>query len=215
MRDFRFDIFATKRSNMITEQIVSRGVVEPKVLNAMRKVERHLFVSSSLQPVAYSDHPLPIGYAQTISQPYIVAYMTEAAQPGSEDRALEIGTGSGYQSAILAEIVKEVYTIEVVEPLAMSAASRLSGFGYKNIHVRHSDGYSGWPEKAPFDVIVITAAPPEIPDELLNQLAAGGRMIVPVGSSFQELCLITRTPGGFEKKRLLPVRFVPMIHKDQ
>lgn len=215
MRDFRFDIFATKRSNMITEQIVSRGVVEPKVLNAMRKVERHLFVSSSLQPVAYSDEPLPIGYAQTISQPYIVAYMTEAAQPGSEDRALEIGTGSGYQSAILAEIVKEVYTIEVVEPLAMSAASRLSGFGYKNIHVRYSDGYSGWPEKAPFDVIVITAAPPEIPDELLNQLAAGGRMIVPVGLSFQELCLITRTPGGFEKKSLLPVRFVPMIHKDQ
>lgn len=206
-------MLGTKRSKMVTEQIVSRGVVEPKVLDAMRKVERHLFVSPELQPVAYSDEPLPIGHAQTISQPYIVAYMTEAAQLKSGDRVLEIGTGSGYQSAILAEIAKEVYTVEVIEPLAVAAASRLSGLGYKNIHVRHSDGYNGWPEEAPFDVIIITAAPPEIPDELLKQLAAGGRMIVPVGSFLQELRLITRTPGGFEERNLLSVRFVPMIHK--
>lgn len=211
----RLVIFTTKRLKMVSEQIVRRGVTDPKVLDAMRKVERHLFVPPELQSAAYSDEPLPIGQGQTVSQPYIVAYMTEAARPGPEDRVLEVGTGSGYQSAILAELAKEVYSVEVVEPLAAAAAKRLSDIGYSNIHVRSSDGYKGWPEEAPFDVIMLTAAPPETPDELLYQLKTGGRMVLPVGSLFQELCLITRTSGGFKKRSLLPVRFVPMIHRDK
>lgn len=206
-------MFATKRLNMVTEQIVPRGVNDPRVLDAMRKVERHLFVPDALRPAAYSDEPLPIGHAQTISQPYIVAYMTEAVTPRSSDRALEIGTGSGYQSAVLAEVVKEVYTVEVVEPLASAAADRLYKLGYENIHVRHSDGYNGWLEEAPFDIILVTAAPPELPEELLHQLAVGGRMIVPVGELFQELYLVTRTASGFERKSLIPVRFVPMVRE--
>lgn len=197
---------------MVDEQIIARGVSDPKVLDAMRKVERHLFVPPALQALAYFDEPLPIGHGQTISQPYIVAYMTEAARIGPGDRVLEIGTGSGYQSAVLAEIAKEVFTVEVVEPLASSAAGCLSGLGYKNINVRFSDGYRGWPEEAPFDAIIITAAPSEIPMEIAGQLKVGGRMVVPVGDFSQELCLITRDEDGFKRKSLLSVRFVPMIH---
>jgi len=204
-----------KRQQMVEEQIAARGVIDPAVLNAMQKVERHLFVPAALQVVAYADEPLPIGHGQTISQPYIVAYMTEALQLKSGDRVLEIGTGSGYQAAVLAEIAKEVYTIELSKPLADTARDRLASLGYKNIEVACGDGYKGWPEKAPFDAIMVTAAPPEIPEELAKQLKAGGRMIVPVGSFFQELYLVTRTETGFETKPLLPVRFVPMVRPDK
>jgi protein-L-isoaspartate(D-aspartate) O-methyltransferase len=206
------DTFALKRRQMVERQIKSRGVTDKGVINAMMKVKRHLFVPDQMREAAYEDTPLPIGYGQTISQPYIVAYMTEAVQLGPDDRVLEIGTGSGYQAAILAEIAKEVYTIEIIKGLADSARSRLESLGYRNIKVKWGDGYKGYPEYAPFDVIVVTAAPSEIPEELTRQLKMGGRMIVPVGSFFQELYLITRTASGIEKKALLPVRFVPMIH---
>ena len=204
-------MFTTKRDNMVSGQIAARGVSDAGVLDAMRKVERHLFLPSDLQSIAYSDEPLSIGHGQTISQPYIVAYMTEAAGLKPDDRVLEIGTGSGYQTAILAEIVREVYTIEAIEPLASSAERLLSGLGYKNIHFKCDDGYKGWPEEAPFDAIIITAAPPEVPAQIAAQLKVGGRMVVPVGGLFQELCLITRKETGFDRKSLLPVRFVPMI----
>jgi protein-L-isoaspartate(D-aspartate) O-methyltransferase len=204
-----------KRQRMVEEQIAARGVTDPRVLAAMMKVERHLFVPAALQPVAYADEPLPVGHGQTISQPYIVAYMTEALRLGPGDRVLELGTGSGYQAAILAELVKEVYTIDLVKPLADTARERLASLGYKNIEVMCGDGYKGWPEKAPFDAIIVTAAPPEIPRELTGQLKTGGRMIVPVGSFFQELRLITRTEKGFDGRPLLPVRFVPMVRPDK
>ena len=204
-----------KRDEMIGSQIKNRGISDEKVLNAMKKVERHLFVPKNLRAMAYSDRPLPIGHKQTISQPYIVAYMTEAAQLKADDRVLEIGTGSGYQAAILAEIVNEVYTIEIIKPLADSSRLRLKELGYGNIKVKCADGYKGWPEYAPFDVIIVTAAPAEVPETLLGQLKTGGRMVIPIGSFSQELYLITRTELGFEKKPLLPVRFVPMIHPDQ
>lgn len=204
-----------KRQWMVDAQIKGRGITDKAVLAAMAKVERHLFVPSALKAVAYEDMPLPIGQGQTISQPYIVAYMTAAAQLRPEDRVLEIGTGSGYQAAILAEIVKEVYTIEIVAPLADRSHALLTELGHKNVEVRCGDGYKGWPEKAPFDAIIVTAAPPEIPMELAEQLEIGGRMVVPVGSFFQELYLITRTDAGFDKRALLPVRFVPMVHSDK
>jgi protein-L-isoaspartate(D-aspartate) O-methyltransferase len=196
---------------MVDEQIAARGVTDPRVLAAMLKVERDLFVPAALRKAAYADEPLPIGCGQTISQPYIVAYMTEALGLGPEDRVLEIGTGSGYQAAILAELAKEVYTIEVVEPLAEASRERLASLGYSNVEVICGDGYSGLPKKAPFDAIMVTAAPPEIPEELAAQLKTGGRMIVPAGSFFQELYLITKTVAGLETKPLLSVRFVPMI----
>jgi protein-L-isoaspartate(D-aspartate) O-methyltransferase len=203
---------AAKRRWMVEQQIKDRGVLDGKVLNAMEKVERHLFVPDRMREMAYEDTPLPIGYGQTISQPYIVAFMTEAAQLNSNDRVLEIGTGSGYQAAILAELVKEVYTIEILKPLADSARVRLEKMGYENIKVKWGDGYKGWAEYAPFDAIIVTAAPPEIPEELVKQLKVGGRMVVPVGSFFQELYLIVRTDTGIKKRDLLPVRFVPMVH---
>ena len=206
------DPYLLRRQEMIETQIVSRGVSDKRVLDAMFKVERHRFVPFIVRAMAYNDSPLPIGHGQTISQPYIVAYMTEAARLNPEDRVLEVGTGSGYQAAVLAEIAREVYTIEIVEPLADDARQRLKELGYQNIFVKHGDGYKGWPEKSPFDVIVVTAAPEEIPPELIHQLKAGGRMVVPIGSFFQELYLVTRTESGFEKKNLLPVRFVPMVH---
>jgi len=204
------DGFIYKRNSMVEEQIEARGVKDKSVLSAMRKVERHLFVPKELEEAAYEDHPLPIGYGQTISQPYIVAYMTEAAMLGKDDKVLEIGTGSGYQAAILAEIAKEVYTIEIIKELADEADDRLEKLDYKNIHVKHGDGYKGCPEFAPFDAIIVTAAPPDIPDELVKQLKIGGRMVVPIGSFDQELYLITKTEKGIDKNRLLPVRFVPM-----
>ncbi|MGD2279507.1 MAG: protein-L-isoaspartate(D-aspartate) O-methyltransferase [Candidatus Omnitrophota bacterium] len=204
-------MYASERRQMIEKQIKFRGVTDKKVLKAMMEVKRHLFVPAEIRAAAYRDSPLPIGYGQTISQPYIVAYMTEVARLGPKDRVLEIGTGSGYQAAVLAEIVKEVYTIEIVKGLADSASRRLEDLGYKNVHVRWGDGYKGWPEKAPFDAIIVTAAPPEIPEELIGQLKTGGRMVVPVGSFFQELYLITRTDSGYDRKALFPVRFVPMV----
>ncbi|MDD5005295.1 MAG: protein-L-isoaspartate(D-aspartate) O-methyltransferase [Candidatus Omnitrophica bacterium] len=203
--------YSKEKNRMIEEQIISRGVNDKNVISAMQKVERHLFVPDNLRQQAYEDGPLPIGYGQTISQPYIVAYMTEALELKPEDIVLEIGTGSGYQAAVLAEIVKQVYTIELLRPLADGARERLKKSGYSNIEVKQGDGYLGWPEHAPFDKIIVTAAPEDIPIKLIEQLKVGGKMILPVGSFYQELYLITKTDGGFIKKMLLPVRFVPMI----
>jgi len=204
------DKFLTRRLAMVEEQIVSRGVKDPSVLESMRKVKRHLFVPTEEMDFAYADHPLPIGYDQTISQPYIVALMTELACPSKTSKVLEIGTGSGYQAAVLAEIVKSVYSIEIVEPLYERANELLKSLGYKNIHCRAGDGYFGWEEHAPFDAIIVTAAPRTTPDPLLQQLKIGGKLVVPVGDVWQELIVITRTMKGFEKQSVIPVRFVPM-----
>jgi protein-L-isoaspartate(D-aspartate) O-methyltransferase len=200
------------RQNMVAQQIESRGINDKRVLEAMRKVKRHLFVPPNHSHAAYDDRPLPIGYGQTISQPYIVAYMTQAAKINSNDRVLEIGTGSGYQAAILGEIAKEVYTIEILKPLAESARQRLERMGYNNIKVKEGDGYKGWSHYAPYDCIIVTAAPQEPPPELLKQLKVGGRMVIPVGSFSQELYLITKAHKGIKKQTLLPVVFVPMVH---
>ena len=209
------EVFTLSRQWMVDQQIERRGITDKRVLDAMRKVERHLFVPAHLRNVAYEDKPLPIGHGQTISQPYIVAYMTQAARVGPNDRILEIGTGSGYQAAVLAEIAKEEYTIEILQPLADSARLRLEGMGDKNVKVKLGDGYKGWKEYAPFDAIIVTAAPSEIPEELANQLETGGRMVVPIGLFYQELYLITRTESGFKKEVILPVAFVPMIHPSE
>lgn len=206
------ETFDQQRKLMVSEQLQRRGVQNPKVLEAMRKVERHLFVPPEVSSAAYEDHPLPIGEEQTISQPYIVAYMTEALALKPTERVLEIGTGSGYQAAILGELAAEVYSIEIIPELAKQAEERLKSLGYKNVHVKAGDGYQGWPEYQPFDAIIVTAAPDEIPQALIQQLKTpGGRMIVPVGSASQELILITKMENGIEKKSLLPVRFVPML----
>lgn len=199
---------------MVEEQIAARGVRDERVLKAMLNVERHLFVPPGLRDEAYYDEPLPIGLGQTISQPYIVAYMTESAGLEPGHKVLEIGTGSGYQSAVLSGLVKEVFTIEAVDRLAGAAAERLSSMGYKNITVRTGDGYIGWQEAGPFDAIIVTAAPPRIPEDLVAQLKTGGRMVIPVGELFQELCLITKTGSGYEKRPLLAVRFVPMVKRN-
>ncbi len=209
------DQFESQRLSMVKEQIVSRGVKDSKVLDAMRKVPRHLFVPEDVQTLAYIDDPLPIGENQTISQPYIVAYMSEQLELESGDKVLEIGTGSGYQAAILGEIVDSVYTIEIVDVLAKRAQKCLKKLEYTNIFVKSGDGYMGWPTHAPFDAIIITAAPPKIPQPLVDQLKIGGRMILPVGKIFQELILVTRTDTGIKKKKLLPVRFVPMTGEIQ
>lgn len=196
---------------MVAIQIQARGVKDEKVLQTMRKVPRHFFVPDGLKPYAYADEPLPIGEGQTISQPYIVAYMTEALELKGEEKVLEVGTGSGYQTAILAEIVKEVYTIEIVSTLSQKAKELLQRLGYTNIQFRIGDGTFGWQENAPYDAIMVTAAPPSVPKRLQEQLRFSGRMIIPVGEGFQELVLITRGKKDFKKKRLLPVRFVPLI----
>lgn len=195
---------------MVDYQIVARGIKDPAVIAAIRRIPRHLFVPDSYSRLAYADGPLPIGYGQTISQPYLIAFMTEAIRLQGDEKVLEIGTGSGYQAAVLAEIAPEVYTIEIIEPLAKRAAGRLAELGYKNVKVRAGDGYQGWPEEAPFDAILVTAAPDHVPQPLLDQLAVGGRLILPVGETFQNLILIRRTKDGFERSKLLPVRFVPM-----
>lgn len=200
---------------MVAEQIAARGVSDPRVLAAMRRVPRHEFVPAELRAHAYEDHPLPIGEGQTISQPYIVALMTELASVRSGSKVLEIGTGSGYQAAVLAELAGEVYSIEIVESLADSAAERLRRLGYRSVHVRKGDGYRGWPEQAPFTAVIVTAAPPEIPLALKQQLAQGGRLVIPVGDSFQDLLVVTRTADGFATRSVAPVRFVPMTGEAQ
>ncbi len=205
------DWHGTARNRMVAEQIIGRGVTDPSVLKAMRTVPRHLFVPGEYEAEAYDDNPLPIGHAQTISQPFIVAYMTEVSKPDSKKKVLEIGTGSGYQAAILAEIVDRVYTIEIIPELARESSDRLKKLGYKNIVSKSGDGYQGWPDEAPFDIIIVTAAPREVPQPLIDQLAENGRMIIPVGapSAVQELILIEKKDGKIEKSRLTFVRFVP------
>ncbi|MHC4599593.1 MAG: protein-L-isoaspartate(D-aspartate) O-methyltransferase [Planctomycetota bacterium] len=204
--------FRPLRLRMVRETIVARGVEDSAVLEAMRTVRRHLFVPKDLRDQAYIDDPLPIGHDQTISQPYIVAVMTEAIRPKADHRVLEIGTGSGYQAAVLARIVRHVYSIEIVESLARSAERRLAKLGYENVTVRAGDGYVGWAEHAPFDSIIVTAAPDHVPEPLVEQLAVGGRMVIPVGRQYrtQDLLLIEKTPEGAVKRSLFPVRFVPM-----
>lgn len=202
--------FITMREKMVDTQIKARGVKDSRILSAMLRVERHLFVPTGLQRSAYTDQPLPIGEGQTISQPYIVALMTELLELKGGEKVLEVGTGSGYQAAILAELAKEVYTIEIVEPLAVSAEKLLLNLGYKNIKVKSGDGYLGWPEVAPFDAIIVTCAPDHIPNPLLGQLKEGGRMVMPVGTYAQELKKFVRQPGRIESRTILPVLFVPM-----
>jgi protein-L-isoaspartate(D-aspartate) O-methyltransferase len=203
--------FRRQRDDMVEVQIRSRGLSDEKVLEAMRRVERHLFVPSELRLYAYGDEPLPIGEGQTISQPYIVAYMTEALGLKGGERVLEVGTGSGYQTAILAEIAGEIYTVEIVAALSESARQRLQNLGYGNIRFKVGDGTFGWEEYAPYDAIIVTAAPPSVPKKLQEQLRVRGRMVIPVGAGFQELVLITREKKDFRKKKLLPVRFVPLV----
>jgi protein-L-isoaspartate(D-aspartate) O-methyltransferase len=203
--------YAAARERMVTQQIISRGVTDQPTLQAMRKVPRHIFVPKEYESEAYEDNPLPIGYGQTISQPYIVAYMTEVAKPDPSKTALEIGTGSGYQAAVLAETVKSVYSIEIVPELAMESAERLKKLGYNNITVKYGDGYKGWKEFSPFDIIIVTAAAEKIPQPLIDQLAENGRLVIPVGApmAVQELILLIKKDGKIEKNRLTFVRFVP------
>jgi protein-L-isoaspartate(D-aspartate) O-methyltransferase len=199
------------RARMVETQIAARGVRDPRVLEAMRKVPRHLFVDPSQRNQANEDHPLPIAANQTISQPYIVALMTELLALTPRARVLEIGTGSGYQSAVLGELAAEVYSIEIVPDLARGASEKLRQLGYSNVTVREGDGYRGWPEHAPFDGIIVTAAPERIPQPLIDQLAVGGRMVIPVGGFFQELKVFTKQADGkITEKDIIPVRFVPM-----
>jgi protein-L-isoaspartate(D-aspartate) O-methyltransferase len=197
---------------MVDDQIAARGISDQATLKAMRKVPRHLFVPASYASEAYSDRPLPIGYSQTISQPFIVAYMTELARPAKGKTALEIGTGSGYQAAVLAEIVDTVYTIEIVPELAKEAAARLRMLGYQNIITKYGDGYKGWPEHGPFDIIIVTAAADHIPQPLKDQLAEGGRLVMPVGNpaTVQELILLTKKKGKITEQHLEQVFFVPL-----
>jgi protein-L-isoaspartate(D-aspartate) O-methyltransferase len=211
------DHYALKRQQMVERDIRDRGLKDPVVLKVMGKVPRHLFVDESLRSRAYGDHPLPIGEGQTISQPYVVALMTEALRLRREDRVLEIGTGSGYQAAVLAEIVKEVYTIEIRKSLADKAAERLAGLEYRNVKVKYGDGYFGWEEHAPFDAIIITAAANHIPPPLIKQLKEGGRLIVPLGSTvyFQTLTLGTKRKGELDVEQVCPVAFVPMVGEMQ
>jgi protein-L-isoaspartate(D-aspartate) O-methyltransferase len=200
---------------MVDQYILPRGIKDPAVIAAMRHVPRHRFVPDQYSVFAYIDGPLPIGRGQTISQPSLVAGMTEALQLKKRDKVLEIGTGSGYQAAILAELVDKVLTIEIVEPLARQAKETLAELGYKNIRVRTGDGYQGWPEEAPFDAIIVTAAPDHVPQPLLDQLAVGGRLILPVGRDVQTLELHRRTAEGYERKSLTLVRFVPLVRQEE
>ena len=201
------------RSVMVEAQIEARGVRDAKTLAAMRTVPRHLFVPPEQAAEAYGDHPLPIGHGQTISQPYIVAFMTEALHLRGGETVLEVGTGSGYQAAVLSEIAARVYTIEIVAPLAGEARERLKRLGYRNVEVRAGDGYLGWPEAAPFDAIIVTAAAPRVPEPLKQQLKDGGRLVIPVGEEYQELRVVTKRGSEYAEDRVLPVRFVPMTGK--
>jgi protein-L-isoaspartate(D-aspartate) O-methyltransferase len=208
--------FATQRQRMVDKQLKFRGIKDERVLAAMAKVPREEFVPADARPGAYDDGPLPIGYDQTISQPYVVAFMTEQLRPKRSDRVLEVGSGSGYQAAILGELVAEVYTIEIVEPLAKSAEATLQRLGYKNVHIKAGDGYKGWPEEAPFDAIIVTCAPEKVPQPLIDQLKDGGRMVIPVGERFaQQLYLLEKKNGQLKESVTLPVRFVPMLREPQ
>jgi protein-L-isoaspartate(D-aspartate) O-methyltransferase len=206
------DLFTAERERMVQKQIENRGIRSPGVLRAMRATPRHLFAPKALEAEAYDDHPLPIGYGATISQPYIVALMTELLGPAKSQRVLEIGTGSGYQAAVLAVLVGQVYTIEIVPELAEAARRTLSGLGYSNVVVRQGDGYGGWPEQAPFDRIIVTAAPPEVPKALIEQLAMGGRLVAPVGPGWaQDLIVVDKKPDGTVQRVAGPaVLFLPM-----
>jgi protein-L-isoaspartate(D-aspartate) O-methyltransferase len=199
------------RHRMVETQIRTRGIRSQAVLDAMLRVPRHLFVPMGVRALAYEDRPLPIGSNQSISQPYIVAYMTEALQAAPGEKVLEIGTGSGYQAAVLAELVREVYSIEIIPELVDRARQNLAQAGYRNVHVRTGNGYLGWPEEAPFPRIIVTAAPPVIPPALLEQLAVGGTMVLPVGTMLQEMTIVTKTAQGAIQQRTIPVRFVPMV----
>jgi protein-L-isoaspartate(D-aspartate) O-methyltransferase len=209
------DAEVKSREEMVRNQLAAGGIRNPEVLQAMTEVPRHEFVPASLRPYAYADGPLPIGHGQTISQPFIVAYMTQALELGKEDTVLEVGTGSGYQAAILGKLAKEVYTIEIVPPLAESAKVILSELGFENVHVRLGDGYLGWPEKAPFDAIIVTCAPDHVPEPLVSQLKEGGRLVIPVGTAggIQQLVLLKKRNGQISKEKMLDVRFVPMTGK--
>lgn len=202
-----------ERAEMVKYQIVRRGVRDPRVLAAMREVPRHAFVPDEHDRLAYDDTPLPIGFEQTISQPFIVAYMTEALEVEPEHRVLEIGTGSGYQAAVLGEIARRVYTIEIVPELAARATRTLGELGYENVAVREGDGYAGWPEHAPFDRIMVTAAPDHVPQPLVDQLAVGGRLVIPVGDRRQQMTILTKTPEGVVTRKTLDVRFVPLTRR--
>jgi protein-L-isoaspartate(D-aspartate) O-methyltransferase len=208
--------FAGQRQRMVEQQLKSRGIKDERVLAAMAKVPREEFVPADARVEAYEDGPLPIGHKQTISQPYIVAFMTEQLRPKPSDRVLEIGSGSGYQAAILAELVADVYTIDIVEPLAKTAEATLQRLGYKNVHIKVGDGYKGWPEEAPFDAVIVTCAPEKVPQPLVDQLKDGGRMVIPVGERFaQQLYLLEKKNGQLKESVTLPVRFVPMLREAQ
>jgi protein-L-isoaspartate(D-aspartate) O-methyltransferase len=204
-----------KAEQMVASQIISRGVTDNRVIDIMRITPRHLFVPEDAVDYAYNDSPLPIGYGQTISQPYIVALMTELLNLKGNEKVLEIGTGSGYQAAILSQLADSCFSIEVVRELAELSSGRLRDLGYDNVVVRWGDGYKGWPGHAPFDAIIITAAPEKIPEELINQLKTGGKMVVPVGTLYQNLLLIIKTNKGYQERNIIPVRFVPMVHPDE
>lgn len=206
--EMTWDVLA--RRDMVTSQIQVRGIKDKRVLDAMLKVERHKFVPSDYERLAYGDFPLPIGEEQTISQPYIVALMTEELELKVTDRVFEVGTGSGYQAAVLSLLVDEVFTVEIIETLADSATRRLERLGFGNVHVRCGDGFLGWPEAAPFDAIIITCAPPKLPQPLVDQLAEGGRLIVPLGQDYQILTLYKKVAGSLQKEEIIPVIFVPM-----
>lgn len=208
--------YALLRKRMVDDQLRARDIVDQQVLRAMGSVCRHRFVPPRLADSAYEDHPLPIGHGQTISQPYIVALMTQLIRPNRDSRVLDIGTGSGYQAAVLAELCKEVYSIEILGPLAEQAKARLAALGYKNVTVRQGDGYQGWRDRGPFDAIVVAAAASHVPEPLLEQLAPGGRLVMPVGHLFQELLLMEKQPDGQIKRRsVAPVAFVPMTGEAQ
>jgi protein-L-isoaspartate(D-aspartate) O-methyltransferase len=204
------EAFAEGRERMVADQIEARGVRDPRVLTALRAIPRHEFVPSEQRRHAYEDRPLPIGEGQTISQPYIVAVMTELLELDGSEKVLEIGTGSGYQTAVLAKLARAVWSIEIVPQLARRAEADLQRLGYANVHVRDGDGYRGWPEQAPFDAIIVTAAPGHIPEPLVAQLALGGRLVLPVGEVSQDLVRVVRDEQGVRQERLLGVRFVPM-----
>ncbi len=210
------DRFLEARRRMVRYDLQGRDIWDPRVLDAMGRVPRQVFVPREFQNSAYEDAPLPIGQGQTISQPYIVALMTQLVRPTPKSKALDIGTGSGYQAAVLGELCKEVYSIEIVKPLADEARERLAELGYKNVTVRHGDGYNGWPEHAPFDAIIVAASPPEVPQPLIDQLAPGGRLVIPVGHFYQELVLIERDEDGRIRRRTVAaVAFVPMTGEAQ